>query len=140
MLIIEILTFGFKVGLPLKGSIAYGNTTVDLKNNIYFGQPIIDSYLLQDDLKYMGVVCHNSIESKFQEEPNGLIFECKTPFGNGKFTHKNINWFISDPTGKQMIQTIKNFRLNASGSTRKYIDNTIELLEQYYKKKNDPQN
>lgn len=50
--------------IPFRGSIAYGEMTVDLENSIFFGQPLIDAYLLGEQLQSYGIACHASAEKK----------------------------------------------------------------------------
>ena len=69
--LLDIVTYSFanaiKEGLPLKGAIAFGEMTADIKCNIFFGQPLVDAFLLQEEkLNYYGIVCHDSFK-------NGLI-------------------------------------------------------------------
>jgi hypothetical protein len=49
-------------GAPTKGAMSIGMLTADFENSIFFGQPLIDAYLLQDQLKYYGIIADNKIE------------------------------------------------------------------------------
>ncbi|MBK8109930.1 MAG: hypothetical protein IPK46_06125 [Saprospiraceae bacterium] len=42
--------------IPFKGAISFGTMTLDIERSIFFGQPLIDSYLLQEELYFYGVV------------------------------------------------------------------------------------
>lgn len=136
-------TGAFNKQIPIKGAMAHGEISLNKKEQIYFGQPIIDAYLIEEDVNYMGVVAHNSIDnyiSKIEDESvlksiDGLLFEEKTPLKCGSLTHTNLNWFkIIKKTDEEVnIQYLKSkinlFKKTTSGTARKYIDNTFNILE-----------
>ena len=139
-----VFTGAFDEQIPLKGAIAHGEISLNKSEQIYFGQPIIDAYLLEEDVNYMGVVAHNSVDeyiSKIETQVDanrfdGLLFEKKTNLKCGNLTHTNLNWFkiIKDKDKKKTdIQDIKNkiniFKKSTSGTARRYIDNTLDMLE-----------
>ena len=138
-----------KKGIPLKGGIAHGQISVNKSEQIYFGQAIIDAYLLEEDVNYFGMVMHNSIDEYMNnhhelsdnEIIKKLVFEDYVPLKSGKIKHKNINWFTKaypftdihekDAVLNSIKSTIENFRRSVSGSPRKYIDNTLEILDKF---------
>ena len=133
--------------IPMKGAIAYGKISVNKEKQIYFGQPLIDAYLLQDEVNYYGIVAHNSLDEYLAKlDPDmpaiKLFLETKTPMKSGKITHKNIDWFYflgnyknSQTEDKKEILNyyLASLRRLVSGSPRRYIDNTLELFESTYK-------
>lgn len=145
-----ILQYSLLKSIPLKGSIAYGLTSVNKSKNIYFGQSIIDAYLLQEELQYYGVALHNTVESFLTLYKNKItstpVFEAKTFFKTGQIIHFNVEWFeflnmyfqekktLSDE--EVFKETMKNLRKLTSGYPRKYIDNTEDMFERY--KKSNP--
>lgn len=127
-------------GIPLKGGIAVGEISVNKSEQIYFGQAIIDAYLMEEDVNYIGVVCNYSIDNYIKNSKiNNLLFEQKTPLKCGLLNHYNLDWFkIMIGTKNELnekekydniIQLINNFKISASGAPRKYIDNTVEFIE-----------
>lgn len=139
--------------IPLKGAIAYGEISLNKSEQIYFGQAIIDAYLMQEDVNYMGVVAHNSVDNYLntikksvnlkETELDNLLFEDKTPLKCGSLIHYNLNWFkkavvkeSKDLKEKRIIELINNFKFNTSGSPRKYIDNTNEFFKRNFDNKN----
>ena len=129
--------------IPIKGAIAHGEISLNKAEQIYFGQPIIDAYLMEEDVNYMGVVAHNSVDRYISKVKNGkhlerifkILFEEKTPLKCGLLTHTNLNWFhlIKKDEESDNIQFVKDsinlFKNSSSGTARKYIDNTISLFE-----------
>jgi hypothetical protein len=133
-----------KNNVPLKGTVAHGLISLNKTNQIYFGQPIIDAYLLQEEVNYMGIVAHNSIdnyikEKKLNKRKTTSYIEISTPLKCGNINHLNLNYFehFQKPntanSKEQIIETIKSFRTHISGSPRKYIDNTITVIDNIYK-------
>lgn len=128
--------------IPIKGAIAYGKISVDIDKQIFFGQPLIDAYLLQEDLQYYGIVCHHSIEYfkenfievEYKTDLKFLLEYVPTHFKFGKTLHLNINWLLfilideEDPSSDHGLfsDIIKRLRTITSGNPRKYIDNTVE--------------
>ncbi|QYJ69046.1 hypothetical protein [Flavobacterium litorale] len=133
--------------IPMKGGMAYGQISLNKSEQIYFGQPIIDAYLIEEDVYYFGVTAHNSINNYINQNHdsldmkyiNEILFDCLTPLKCGKVEHTNVNWFIKiggvmemtdkDEKKKIINETIKKFRMTASGSPRKYVDNTLHVLK-----------
>jgi len=160
--VVGIFTRIIAIGWGAKGVISYGNMTVDIKNSIYFGQPLIDAFLLQENLYYYGVLFHHTAE-KYIKEHNLMdkflfCFYCNTPIKSGKVKSMNLNWFSFAPESlnaekelkendrkakeddrKVMSSIMDKIYLNVSGEPRRYIDNTInifeECIENYYSKR-----
>jgi hypothetical protein len=138
-----------ELGIPIKGSIAHGKFTADFDKSLFFGQPLIDAYLLEEELFLYSIVLHHSFESfLIQKKYNGKIFrendrwfKYLTPFKNGKSKHYHVNWLFyllnTDPEKiKDFEKYMDNFYNTVSGKTRIYVDNTIELFEQMKNFKN----
>lgn len=90
--------------IPLKGAIAYGEITVDYEKNIYFGQPIVDSYLLLSQIEHVGVVAHHTVENyiKVNDAKNQFFYnkyfkeaEILVTFRKNEsqmLNHLNLDW------------------------------------------------
>ena len=128
--------------IPMKGAISYGTVSVNKAQQIYFGQPIIDAYLLQEEVQYYGIIAHNTIDAfiakkQLRESLKELYTEVKTPLKTGVISHLNIKWFEFlnlDEKDKEIRKNsfydyINKIKFNTSGHPRKYIDNTIALFE-----------
>ena len=132
----RVMRMALRKKIPLKGAIAYGNIVVDLKRNLFCGKPIIDAYLLEEDLQYMGVVFHHSFEDQYRflskaehDKLSEWIKDGMTPFKYGTRSHLNLDYRIA---GSRIIDVSKNVeyqRFQSSGDARKYVDNTLEMLK-----------
>ena len=125
--------------IPLKGCIAYGEVSMNKSKQIFFGQPIIDAYLLEEEVNYLGIVCHHTInkymndkKEEISNETNNVLLQCSTPLKSGKIIHYNLDWFFT-LGGKDVEKHIEPFYETVSGNARRYIDNTIELLNELKK-------
>lgn len=129
-------------GLPMKGAISFGEISVNIKRQIFFGQPLIDAILLGEDVNYYGVVAHHSVEKYLNKNEDELskfgirdyYFEEQTPFKSGKISHINLNWFFrvdndsNENIPEKVEDLMKKQREKTSGSPRIYIDNTLNLF------------
>lgn len=135
--------------IPIKGGIAYGEISLNKSEQIYFGQPIIDAYLLEEDVNHLGITFHNSIDKYLSDNKTQIddlkyldkaIFNYKVPLKYGKLKHNNINWFKILMDSKEsddfelkkqeIVTKLSSFYTTCSGNPRKYIDNTIELFSE----------
>lgn len=116
-------------GAPTKGAMSVGKVTADFERSVFFGQPIIDAYLLQEELFYYGVILDNKVEARLKDAVDKknpeLIYNhfirLPTPLKSGKINHFNLrmkNLF------DDQLEYLYN---NVSGHARKYVDNTIEV-------------
>ena len=137
-------------GIAVKGACAHGRITVDKEKSIFFGQPIIDAYLLEEDVHYYGIVCHNSFEKQVNKEnyidfyekiwkKDGNFWEsdffiAKTKLKSGEIIHANVNWYLWGFSCYQNVVTaLKNIQMQVSGKPRIYVDNTLEMANRALK-------
>lgn len=144
----QIVEKSFSIGLLCKGVVAHGKFTADFEKSIFFGKPLINAYLLQEDMKLSSIILHHSCESKLSKliqndinlMGNGRCFEYLTPMKYGLINHEHLNWleyyiFISykeDDKEKILntyINMFKKMYLEVSGYSRIYIDNTLKYFE-----------
>lgn len=64
---VVLMQNALETGFALKGAIAKDPLTFDSGSGIYFGRSIIDAYLLEEELKFYGVVFHHSVEELIQQ-------------------------------------------------------------------------
>lgn len=124
----------FAEGIPHKGAIAFGTMTLDTERSIYFGQPLIDAYLLQEEISFYGFLLHGSTEKKISTFDIAGLFIKKylCPLKNGAAHHLTIypmeliELENDEPNleREKIWGALKKFRHSTSGHLRKYIDNT----------------
>ncbi|MEZ4922165.1 MAG: hypothetical protein R2780_03250 [Crocinitomicaceae bacterium] len=122
-------------GAPTKGAISYGRFTADFEKSIFYGQPLIDAYLLQDELYYYGIIADNNVQAFLGQndkietsEVDHYFLWTETPLKRGMVNHLNIKL---DSLTEDQLNDLYN---HVSGSVRKYVDNTIKMYELMNKK------
>lgn len=123
--------------LPTKGAISYGKFTADFENSIFLGQPLIDAYLLQDELFYYGIIVDNNVESYIIDltksdqskisKINEFLLKTKTPLKRGKVIHYNVR------LNECRDDHFQNLYKGVSGFTRLYVDNTVNMYYEMIK-------
>ena len=140
--------------IPFTGAISHGSAYIDIDKNLFFGKPIIDSYILGEQVNYIGLVAHNSIDkyissfnsSDVSDIVDNYLFQAKTPLKCGSITHNNLYWFnildleiredlSIEMETKKSIKVIEDFFLTSSGSPRRYFDNTLDLMKKVWEDK-----
>lgn len=122
-----------KIQLPIKGALAHGEITIDTDKSIFFGQPIIDSFLLQEELKYYGLILHHSVEKHLKniDDENynvkNILFNGKTPTKSGSITYSNLKYWLPDKEILKLDQILDKLYESVSGGARIYVDNTIDM-------------
>lgn len=132
-----ILGTALDLQIPMKGAFSYGKITVDFDSSLFFGQPIIDAYNLEEELQlYAGVLDHHfenklhilsSKDSSQNERFKLLLVENKIHLKSGIVNHKVLK-ICEDSVLNEQIISIKNFYNTVSGSPRKYVDNTLDFF------------
>lgn len=116
--------------IPIKGAISYGKTTIDKEMSLFFGQPIIDSFYLHENLCLYGVIADHSFQQRLEElnikDISRSFTFYKTPMKYG-FAHHYL--MTPSKTYKNLIiEDLKKLYLTVSGKPRQYIDNTIDYI------------
>lgn len=123
-----LLSFAFLIGIALKGAMSYGKITVDFGSNLFYGQPIIDAYLLHEDLLIYSASLDNNIEKKVNELQLSKenLYQYHAPFKGGKIRH-----LLVKPFGKPQptISSLEKLYEQVSGRPRIYIDHTIDFIK-----------
>ncbi len=123
--------------IPIKGVIAKGLFTYDKEKEIYFGKPLIDAYLLHEEIKFYGIVVHHSAESIIKKYSNNTnpYLNSQIYLEKGKVCHHHLCWNLlkqnlsSGDITDDCKKWLENIGETVSGSPRMYIDRTIEVLE-----------
>jgi len=116
--------------IPIKGAISYGEITVDFEKSIFFGQPIIDAFLLHEDLQILSVIVDHHAEKRFKDFKTSLqvhhnLTTIKIPMKYGKVNHTLLR--LSNGAMDSGIDSLNELYLSVSGKPRIYIDNTLSL-------------
>ena len=79
--------------IPLKGALAEGNITCDMPKQLFFGQALIDAYLLEENVQYYGVAVHHSAEKSVMDYGGALFKDTLIPLKSGKINHYELVWY-----------------------------------------------
>lgn len=125
-----VLEKSFQMKFPIKGALAKGLFTADFEKNIFLGQPLVDAFILQEDLQYYGVIANRDVEKDINlnfesEKYEKLVFSLETPMKGYKTKHSNITII---PNGLEK-STLNNLYYSVDGKARVYVDNTIQMYE-----------
>lgn len=137
---------------PIKGAIAKGEFTYEEKEQLFFGQAIIDAFLLEEQIHYYGIVAHHTMEEDIKKYSNGMEINAlrhreesnpyilsPIPLKNGKITHYHLACNLlgsvlkiedATITNKRFISWLEGIYGTVSGAPRIYVDNTLRVLEE----------
>lgn len=118
------------VPIPLKGAIARGTVTCDVAKQLCFGQALIDAYVLEENVKYYGVLVHHTAEKAVSQLGENIFRDVSAYLRCGRVSHYELNWHCADedPECQKMVeQCLGRLRLTVSDEPRKYIDNTLVI-------------
>ena len=128
-------------GFPLKGAVAEGEFTYDETNQLFFGQPLVDAYLLQEVVKYYGIVLHHTAEKTIMDCPEAKKHYSKSRvfLENERIAHDQLCWQKVDLTLNERKECIwrpwlDKIARQVSGRSRIYVDNTRMILEEQERK------
>jgi len=122
-----ILVTAFKNSIPIKGAMSHGLMTADFNNSIFFGKPLIDAYLLQEEINYYGFILDNNAEKYWKNNfPSDKNFYklAKTPLKKGNVNHLNLK--LNKEVKTQEFESLYE---SVSGTVRIYVDNTIDMYK-----------
>jgi len=127
-----------KYTFPIKGAIAKGVFTYDENRQLFFGQPLIDAFLLQEEIKFYGIVAHHTIEhiiKNSKEKIKQLYSRQDVPLEKVRSSHYVLKWnkiknnlaySNDDIHWEPWIDKIEE---QVSGRPRVYVDNTRNMLK-----------
>ena len=106
---------------------------------MFFGQPIIDAFLLHEELKQLSVIFDHKSEFKIRslEVPktlNNLLVPFKAFLSFGRATHTLLGIPELAPS-RDIMTDLDGLYNDTSGKPRLYLDNTKEFF-QFLKDKN----
>ena len=119
-------------GIPIKGAISHGLFTADFQKSLFFGKPLIEAYQLQENLHIYGCVLSHSIEKKITSESKPYLWHLPVPFKGSQVWHYILNWTNPLKIGSKLdaVKLLFKFYMTVSGLTRKYVDNSIRVIDE----------
>lgn len=142
-----LMQIGLESNFAMKGAIAMGDVTFDSENQLYYGQAIVDAYLMEEELKFYGVAFHHTVEKLVEDAlqncfyPDGTsrriyypIQKCDIPLKTCKCKHYCIAWqklsqqLNEGDISEEALGWLDNLNKTVSGSPRIYVDNTIDII------------
>lgn len=150
-----LMQVSLKNQFPIKGAISKGMFTYKEDKQLFFGQAIVDAYLLQEQVHYYGIVAHHSVESDIKDYANGWEEVDKEgarftkgrnpyvlspiPLKSGNTTHYHMAYNLISETlstgisveivNKKIISHLEEISATVSGTPRIYVDKTLQVLE-----------
>lgn len=132
---VRLMQMSSEMGFPIKGVLSKGMFTFDTENQLYFGQPLVDAYLLHEEIKFYGIVVHHTAENLVKQFGGNDYCNNQIFIAKGKVNHYHLRWNMFKKTldkGDNTTTCIKwldNIAETVSGEPRMYIDHTKEILE-----------
>jgi hypothetical protein len=121
----------FRAGIPTKGAIAYGTFTADFKKSNFFGRPLIDAYLLAEEVDFYGAIYHHTFENYMKDKkesfPSAITGRKTLPLKSGRITHTYATWDFHNDSNDTKQYIVGSFYNTVSGKPRKYVDNSIDV-------------
>jgi hypothetical protein len=102
--------------VPIRVGVAFGETYISLKDNIYLGLPLVHAYEIEKDQDWIGGACHQSCEKApfFNEYVNrkwNQVIWYPVPTHNGNRNLWSLNWLF--PTAVMSdLEKCKEYLLN----------------------------
>ncbi|MBD5321839.1 MAG: hypothetical protein HDS01_03590 [Bacteroides sp.] len=115
--------------IPLKGALAEGEITCDMPKQLFFGQALIDAYLLEENVQYYGIVVHHTAEKSVINLNEKIFKDSLVPLKSGKINHYELVWY--NDSAFDIKSGLDRIRLSVSDSPRKYVDNTNSIISSY---------
>ena len=112
--------------IPIKGALAQGEITCDVPKQLFFGQALIDAYLLEEDVQYYGIVVHHTAEKSVIALKSPLFEDKSLPLKSGNIAHYELVWYNGH--SQEVEEGLDRVRLSVSDAPRKYVDNTRKML------------
>ena len=134
---ISMMHESLQIKFGIKGVIAQGIFSFDEKKGLYFGIPLIDAYILHEEIKFYGIVVHHTAENTVKNNlsRNNPYAKNNIYIEKGKVSHYHLCWNLVDtklapnditPTCNSWLDAIEE---TVSGAPRQYIDRTREIMK-----------
>ena len=152
----KLMTVSLEHKFPIKGAIAKGAFTYEEEEQLFFGEAIIDAFLLEEQVHYYGIVAHHTMEEDIKSFSNGIqepdlslislrffvspYVLSPIPLKNGKITHYHLAYnltnceifpdIVIEKYTEKHISWLEEIYGTVSGTPRIYVDNTLQVLKE----------
>lgn len=126
----NIICKSIEIDLPLRGAIAMGDAELNMKDQIFLGEPIVDAARLEKEQNFIGLsVCNSFIEQKDHKRfflPYSKQF--KEDYNGPRKTFA-LNWplFWNNSRSSDLKLTIE--ELSKKNDSHPYYSNTLEFIK-----------
>lgn len=139
--ILYIQIHAIQLEIPIKGAVSFGEILYEKEISFLIGKPLINSYLIQEEVKFIGVIIDSKCQEQldlFQKEKENITFNYiqvkEIPTKVGKMRYNHINYIAAilkiPQFNKIQIQTqLYKLYYTADLGARQYIDNTFEVFK-----------
>ena len=149
---VGLMIISLEYKFPIKGAIAKGEFTYEEEKQLFFGEAIIDAFLLEEQVHYYGIVAHHTMEEDIKKYSNGMqtpdlndrlfvspYILSPIPLKNGKITHYHLAYNLlgrivetknTTKTNEVFISWLEKISGTVSGTPRIYVDNTLQVLKE----------
>lgn len=136
-----LMHIAFETGFALRGVISCGKMVFDEENQLFFGNALVDAYLLEQEICCYGVIFHATSEdivSNALNDNNGIYFpieDIDIKLKSGVSKHYYVAWhkmkkdLSEGDITEKALGWLDNLRKTVSGNPRVYLDNTKAILE-----------
>jgi hypothetical protein len=119
-----------------KGAIAAGYFTANFDDSTFCGRPLIDAYLLQEELVACATVLHHTAERAIDSACGSdaeVVKPRRIPIAlrDGLVNHCVVVWRVAQTPAQARQQAEKLYNV-VSGKSRRYVDNTLAYLNEQF--------
>ncbi len=128
----QVCKNALNAGIAIKGCISYGQVTVDFSKSLFFGQAIIDAFLLHEELQMLTVLLDNKAENQIDTYEkkhiiNSILSTYKANLKTGKINHTLLKPYNKKQKDERVL-ALQKLYATVSGKPRLYIDNTLDYI------------
>lgn len=136
-----LIHIAFETGFALRGVISCGKMVFDEVNQLFFGNALVDAYLLEQEMCCYGVIFHATSEdivSNALNSDNTTYFpieDINIKLKGGASKHYYVAWHkmkkdLSDGDVEDAVKWLDDLRKTVSGNPRVYLDNTKAIVKE----------
>lgn len=133
-----LLGYAMMHKIPVKGAISYGQITIDFEKSLFFGRPLIDAYLLHEELNMLSIIIDHNAEKRFNRLKSNIYNYSQLVQYEVSMKYSRVTHTILAPTTntvQKRIENLKRLYFQTSGKPRIYIDTTLKFYESLLKTK-----